>query len=62
MTSRHQPTDEVVSASAQLHHVLQVVVSEDFPAARVQATVHHFGHFLSWKTGDVIPFMSPSSQ
>lgn len=46
-TTRHQPTDEVVSTSAQLHHALQVVVSEDLPAARVQAAVRHFGHFLS---------------
>lgn len=47
VTTRHQPTDEVVSTSAQLHHALQVVVPEDLPAARVQAAVRHFGHFLS---------------
>lgn len=39
----------MVSMSPQLHRVLQVFMAQDFPAARVQAAVHHFGHFLSWR-------------
>lgn len=51
-------TDEMVSMSPQLHHVLQVVVSQDFPAARVQAAVGHFGHFLPWRCRDVMSLMN----
>lgn len=45
--SRHRRTDEMVPHSAELHRVLQVAVSEDLPAARIQATVHNFGHLLA---------------
>jgi len=31
----HKPTDEMVSHSSELHHILQITVSEDFPAACV---------------------------
>lgn len=39
-------TDEVVSQSSELHHILQVIMSEDFPAACIQATVHYFGNLF----------------
>lgn len=51
-------TDEMVPVSPQLHHVLQVVVSQDFPAARVQAAVGHFGHFLPWRCRGVMSLMN----
>lgn len=41
----HSRTDEMVSHSPKLHHVLQIVMSEDFSAARIQATVHDFSNF-----------------
>lgn len=48
----------MVSMSPQLHRVLQVVVPQDFPAARVQAAVGHSGHFLSWRCRDVMSLMN----
>lgn len=46
MNNAYERTNEMVSHSRELHHILQVVMSEDFPAACVQATVHYFGHFF----------------
>lgn len=37
----------MVSHSPELHHILQVIMSEDFPAACIQTTVHHFGNLLT---------------
>lgn len=58
MSPNWERTDEVVSVSPQLHHVLQVVVAQDLPAARVQAAVGHSGHFPSWRGGDVMSLMA----
>lgn len=42
----HEHTYEMISHSSNLHQILQVIMSEDFPAARIQATVHYFGNLF----------------
>lgn len=58
MNKEYERTDEMVSQSSELHHILQVIMSEDFPAACIQATVHYFGNLFPWggqhKTDDYI--------
>lgn len=44
----YEPTDKMISQPSQLHHILQLVMSEHIPAARIQATVCDFGNLLSW--------------
>lgn len=41
-------TDEMVSQSGQLHHILQVIMTDHFPAACVHATVHYLCNICPW--------------
>lgn len=42
----HELTDEMISQPSKLYHILQVIMSEYFPATCIQATVHYFGNLF----------------